>query len=135
MNPRFFWRLFGLFVLLLAKTSAVEAAKIALSDADATEFSFEVRDRKIEATMSIADFTTALRHSVTRIEDTIAETLKRAGVTTANIDSLILTGGSTQVPAIADRLRALFPDAELVRTDVLGSVGLGLALDAKRKFG
>jgi hypothetical chaperone protein len=114
---------------------AVEAAKIALSDADATEFSFEVRDRKIEATMSIADFTTALRHSVTRIEDTIAETLKRAGVTTANIDSLILTGGSTQVPAIADRLRALFPDAELVRTDVLGSVGLGLALDAKRKFG
>ena len=114
---------------------AVEAAKIALSDADATEFSFEVRDRKIEARMSIADFTAALRHSVTRIEDTIAETLRRAGVTTADIDSLILTGGSTQVPAIADRLRALFPDAELVRTDVLGSVGLGLALDAKRKFG
>ncbi|MDB5614694.1 MAG: Hsp70 family protein [Devosia sp.] len=114
---------------------AVEAAKIALSDADTTEFSFEVRDRTIEATMSIADFTAALRHSVTRIEDTIAETLKRAGVTTADIDSLILTGGSTQVPAISDRLRALFPDAELVRTDVLGSVGLGLALDAKRKFG
>ena len=114
---------------------AVEAAKIALSDTDATEFSFEVRDRKIEATMSIADFTAALRNSVTRIEDTIAETLRRAGVTTADIDSLILTGGSTQVPAIADRLRALFPDAELVRTDVLGSVGLGLALDAKRKFG
>ena len=51
------------------------------------------------------------------------------------IDSLILTGGSTQVPAIANRLRALFPEAELVRTDVLGSVGLGLALDAARKFG
>lgn len=114
---------------------AVEAAKIALSDADATDFSFPVRDRQIETTMSIEDFTQALRLSVGRIEDTIAETLKRAGVTVGDIDSLILTGGSTQVPAIAGRLRAMFPEAELVRTDVLGSVGLGLAMDAKRKFG
>ncbi|UXN73465.1 hypothetical protein N8D56_21785 [Devosia sp. A8/3-2] len=39
------------------------------------------------------------------------------------------------MPAIANRLRTLFPTSELVRTDVLGSVGLGLALDAARKFG
>ena len=114
---------------------AVEAAKIALSDTDQTDFSFAVRDRSIETVMSIGDFTAALRLPVMRIEDTIGETLRRAGVTAGNIDSLILTGGSTQVPAIANRLQALFPEAELVRTDVLGSVGLGLALDAKRKFG
>ncbi|MHA6691530.1 Hsp70 family protein [Devosia sp. A449] len=114
---------------------AVEAAKIALSDADATEFVFPVRDRRIETAMSIADLTEALRLAVGRIEATIGEALTRAGVTAGDIDSLILTGGSTQVPAIAGRLRALFPEAELVRTDVLGSVGLGLALDAKRKFG
>ena len=114
---------------------AVEAAKIALSDTDQTDFSFAVRDRSIETVMSIGDFTAALRLPVMRIEDTIGETLRRAGVAAGNIDSLILTGGSTQVPAIANRLQALFPEAELVRTDVLGSVGLGLALDAKRKFG
>lgn len=113
----------------------VEAAKIALSDAEETEFSFPVRDRSIDTMMTLEDFTQALRLSVGRIEDTITETLKRAGVSVGEIDSLILTGGSTQVPAIASRLRALFPDADLVRTDVLGSVGLGLALDAKRKFG
>ena len=85
--------------------------------------------------MTIGDLTRALHSSVQRIEDTIAEALVRAGVTAGAIDSLILTGGSTQVPAIAGRLRALFPEAELVRTDVLGSVGLGLAMDAARKFG
>jgi hypothetical protein len=42
---------------------------------------------------------------------------------------------STAGPAIASRLDELFPEAELVRTDVLGSVGLGLAMGAKRKFG
>ncbi|UJW85508.1 Hsp70 family protein [Devosia sp. SL43] len=114
---------------------AVEAAKIELSDADATAFAFPVRDRLVETEIDIGDLTRALAASVQRIEDTIAETLKRAGVDIGSIDSLILTGGSTQVPAIAGRLRALFPEAELVRTDVLGSVGLGLAMDAKRKFG
>jgi hypothetical chaperone protein len=114
---------------------AVEAAKIALSDAEATAFAFPVRDRRIETDMTKGDLSKALHHSVERIENTIAETLKRAGVQSRAIDSLILTGGSTQVPVIANRLRALFPEAELVRTDVLGSVGLGLAMDAARKFG
>ncbi|KQX41974.1 heat-shock protein [Devosia sp. Root436] len=114
---------------------AVEAAKIALSDAEAADFAFPVRDRRIETTIAIDDLTRALQASVRRIEDTIAEALRRAGVGAGAIDSLILTGGSTQVPAIANRLRALFPAAELVRTDVLGSVGLGLAMDAARKFG
>ena len=114
---------------------AVEAAKIALSDAPDTDFAFPVRDQLLATPIAIADFTAALDNSVERIEATIAETLRRAGIAAAAIDSLILTGGSTQVPAIASRLVALFPAAELVRTDVLGSVGLGLALDARRKFG
>ena len=114
---------------------AVEAAKIDLSGVDQTAFAFPVRDQLLTTTMSIADLTLALTNSVERIEATIAETLRRAGIGADRIDSLILTGGSTQVPAIASRLVALFPDAELVRTDVLGSVGLGLAIDAARKFG
>lgn len=114
---------------------AVEAAKIELSDADVTEFAFPVRDRVVATEMTIGDLDKALAGSVRRIEDAIAETLKRAGVDAGAIDSLILTGGSTQVPAIAKRLEALFPEAEVVRTDVLGSVGLGLAMDARRKFG
>jgi hypothetical chaperone protein len=113
----------------------VEAAKIALSSADSTPFAFPVRDRVIETTMTLGNLAAALENSVERIEGTIHEALRRAGVAAGAIDSLILTGGSTQVPAIASRLQAMFPDAEVVRTDVLGSVGLGLALDAKRKFG
>jgi len=114
---------------------AVEAAKIALSEAERTDFAFPVRERMIETPIGVAELTAALDNSVERIAATIDEALKRAGVGAGAIDSLILTGGSTQVPAIAAALAARFPEAELVRTDVLGSVGLGLALDAGKTFG
>ncbi len=114
---------------------AVEAAKIALSDNDATDFVFPVRDKQISTVITAEQLGAALADSVSRLEATIAETLKRAGIMADAVDSLILTGGSTLVPAVAGRLSALFPDAQVVRTDVLGSVGLGLALEAKRVFG
>jgi len=114
---------------------AVEAAKIALSDAESTDFRFAVREREIQTEISAAQLGEALADSVSRLETTIAEALRRAGIGTEAVDSLILTGGSTLVPAVAGRLSGLFPEAELVRTDVLGSVGLGLSLEAGRIFG
>jgi hypothetical chaperone protein len=114
---------------------AVEEAKIALSDAAEHRFQFAGRGAQVDTVMSAADLAAALDSSVERIATTIGETLQRAGVGREAIDSLILTGGSTLVPVIVARLRALFPDAALVRTDVLGSVGLGLAMEAARRFG
>lgn len=113
---------------------AVEAAKIALSDAAEHRFAFASRGAAIDTVMTAADLARALDNSLERIAATIGETLQRAGVGAGAIDSLILTGGSTLVPVIVARLRAMFPDAALVRTDVLGSVGLGLAMDAARRF-
>jgi hypothetical chaperone protein len=94
-----------------------------------------VRDGSIETDIGSRELFDILAGSGERLERAIAEVLRQAGVGANAIDSLILTGGSTQVPAIAGRLEALFPQAELVRTNVLGSVGLGLALDAARRFG
>jgi len=114
---------------------AVEDAKIELSDREAVEFAFPVRDRRIETLMTEAQLAEALATSVGRLEETIAQTLRQADLSANGVDSLILTGGSTLVPAVYGRLRALLPEAQMVRTDVLGSVGLGLALEAKRIFG
>lgn len=114
---------------------AVEAAKIALSDAPDVEFAFSVREKSIRTGISSAQLGDALADSINRLRSTITETLHRAQLAADDIDSLILTGGSTLVPAVAGQLQSLFPNAEVVRTDVLGSVGLGLALQARRHFG
>jgi hypothetical chaperone protein len=114
---------------------AVEAAKIALSDADRVPFRFPVREAVIETEISASQLAETLEQSVARLQAIALETLRRAGVAPGAVDSLILTGGSTLVPVVARRLAALFEGAEVVRTDVLGSVGLGLALEARRVFG
>ncbi|WP_375449566.1 Hsp70 family protein [uncultured Devosia sp.] len=114
---------------------AVEEAKIALSDMAHYRFQFASRGASIDIAMTTEELARALDASVERIAATIGETLRRAGVGADAVDSLILTGGSTLVPAIVARLRLMFPAAAMVRTDVLGSVGLGLAMEAARRFG
>lgn len=114
---------------------AVEASKIALTADEATRLAFEGEEVTLTTPMSRKELTAALNASVDRIADTIGLTLSMAGLGAERIETLILTGGSTQIPAIMARLRALFPAARFVDTDAFGSVGLGLALDARRKFG
>jgi hypothetical chaperone protein len=112
----------------------VEEAKIALTDQLSTRFSFATEASVIETDIAQTDLDAALADSVDRIETTIRNALASAEVTTEAIDTLILTGGSTQVPVVSRRIRELLPNARAVSTDAFGSVGLGLALDAKRKF-
>ncbi|MBJ7577773.1 Hsp70 family protein [Devosia sp. MC532] len=114
---------------------AVEGSKIELSDKPVSAFDFDVNGSHIRTDISVEQLAEALDDSIGKLETTIGATLAQAGVKASDIDSLILTGGSTLVPAVANRLQARFPEAEVIRTDVLGSVGLGLSLEAKRIFG
>lgn len=114
---------------------AVEDAKIALTHEMATRLAFAGEEVTLQTPITRSDFTAAIAAPIARIETSIGLTLAMAGLTADRIETLILTGGSTQIPAVMSRLRAIFPDARFVETDAFGSVGLGLALDAARKFG
>lgn len=114
--------------------SRVEEAKIALSEAPQTEFRFFTRDVALDSIVSLGELQQAIEGATGAIARTIEGTVKAAGVSTVAINTLILTGGSTRVPAVSSVLRALFPAAKAVETDAFGSVGLGLALDAARRF-
>ncbi len=114
---------------------AVEDAKIALTASERTQLDFAGEEVSLTPSITRAELALALSGGVDRIEDKLREAVAVAGLKAADIDTLILTGGSTQIPAIMQRLRANFPDANFVETDAFGSVGLGLALDAKRKLG
>lgn len=111
----------------------VEAAKIALTDADAAEIM--LRDIELSVPVTLAEFNGAIGDAAARIAATVTEVLRQAGVTAHEIEAVFLTGGSTQIPLVKRTLLALVPAAEVVEGDMFGSVGLGLALDARRKFG
>src|SRR5690606_20064733 len=98
-----------------------EEAKIALSDAESVDFAFSAHTHEFGTTITRADLDRVLANSVGRIQSTIAATLDMAGIQASQVETLILTGGSTLVPAIVSALSATFPAARMVRTDVLGS--------------
>ncbi len=114
---------------------AVELAKIALTGEARAAMKFEGEEVTLDAAISRDQLSVAIAGPLDRIEDKLREVVAVAGLTADRIDTLILTGGSTRIRAILQRLRANFPDARFVETDAFGSVGLGLALDAARKFG
>jgi hypothetical chaperone protein len=113
---------------------AVEQAKIGLTTQDRAVIDFTGEEIALRLPVGRDELTAAIAAAIGRISATIRETLAAAQVAAERIETLILTGGSTQIPAIMAELRALFPAARVVETDAFGSVGLGLALDAQRRF-
>ena len=118
-----------------ALASAVEAAKIALSDAERYLLQFALRDGTLEVDVTRADLVEAIKASVDRIAASLADCRRLAGVPEAAVSCVFLTGGSALIPFIRDRLTKMLPQARVVQGDVFGSVGVGLALDAERKYG
>lgn len=112
----------------------VEEVKIALSDNAEAALNFVTDSVALHETITRAAFDAAITETANRIPATINQMLKSAGLTAGDIQTLIMTGGSTQIPIIRQGFDVMFENARFVETDAFGSVGLGLALDASRRF-
>jgi hypothetical chaperone protein len=111
----------------------VEAAKIALSDIESTSFALPL-EPPVGVHMERADVDRAVHDDTTRLLDAIARCTESAAVRSDQIQSVFLTGGSTGIPAVRNRILAQLPNARAVPGDMFGSVGMGLAIDAQRRF-
>ena len=113
----------------------VEKAKIALTEAQAEIIALKEPGLALEVPVTRAEFEAASMDLVERIGASIDDALNRAGIQAEAIETVILTGGGVQVPAVERVATAHFPGARISRSDRFGSVGLGLAIDAARRFG
>ena len=113
----------------------VEAAKIALSGAGATRIELGRIEPSQSFLLQRAGFDAAIVQLVGRIEQVVTALLQDSGVTAAGIDTVFFTGGSSSVPLLREKIAALLPDVRRVEGDLFGSIGMGLAIDARRKFG
>ncbi|KQQ79055.1 Hsp70 family protein [Aureimonas sp. Leaf324] len=113
---------------------AVERAKIALTHEEEATISLRESGLTLEAPVTRPEFEAATAELVERIDGAIAASLQLAGIGAEAIETVILTGGGAQVPAVARAATARFPHARVALSDAFGSVGLGLGLDAARRF-
>ncbi len=114
---------------------AVEAAKIELTDTSETLIALDEPGLALNLPVLRTTFEKAVSGLVARIETAIDMALTGAQISADAIDTIILTGGGAQVPAVLAAVTHRFPEADIAHTDKFGAVGLGLALDAARRFG
>ncbi len=112
----------------------VEKAKIALTDAEDAVIALREPGLSLEVPVSRAEFTQATAELVSKIGIAIDAALVDAGVGAEAIDTVVMTGGGAQVPAVRHAAVARFPHARIAQIDRFGAVGLGLAVDAARRF-
>ena len=113
---------------------SVENSKMVLSDQERTELSLSFVEMGLSAIMTREDLIDALEDGTRRIRLTIAEALNAAGLSGEEITAVFLTGGSTKVPYIRESLTAMAPHATIIEGDAFGSVGIGLTLEAQKRF-
>jgi hypothetical chaperone protein len=114
--------------------SEVEAAKIALSDQKRVDLKIPLR-APIETPVTVNDLANAVHDDALRIVHAIDICLQAADVKGGEIQSVFLTGGSTAIMEVRRLILERVPNARPVKGDMFGSVGLGLAIDAERRFG
>ncbi len=114
---------------------AVEGSKIALSTSDQALIDL----REVEKGFTLETDAGALHEAIVdqlgALTRTLKETLAASGLDGRRIDAVFLTGGSTAIPAVRAAVTRETPEARVVDGDMFGAVGLGLGLDAARKFG
>ena len=105
---------------------AIERAKIALSTDDATRIVFDEARIHIDEPLTRDELERFTAPLVAELQACATDLLARADVRAAAIDSVFLTGGSSQIPAVRRLFADTFGEERLRTADAFTSVAEGL---------
>lgn len=117
-----------------ALAALVEKAKIELTDRSSAEVAVKLSGADFAAEITRDGLDATIAKDIERVTQTVGQTIRDAQVKPSDITAVFLTGGSTAIPLAKREILSLVPQAAVIDGDMFGSVGLGLALDAQRKF-
>lgn len=112
----------------------VEAAKISLSDTDSVSISLDDIGFGFAVDVGKVDFERDIADQIAKIEGAMDQCLLDAGIAAQDIELVVLTGGSSELPAINQMVSRKFAAADISQDDKFCSVGLGLAYYAAQIF-
>jgi hypothetical chaperone protein len=111
-----------------------EEGKIALTSEEQYHGRLDVVDDGLHVVMNRTRFEETILSLVRQITATATECVADAGIENSDIEIVILTGGSTEVPLVQQCFQEMFPSATISGENKLSSVGLGLGYDSHRRF-
>ena len=113
----------------------VEESKISLSRHKEVLTTLPFLSKSPNILVDVESFEQAIFSNTQKITSSLKECLSLAQITKDQIELIILTGGSTEIPYIKNSLLNMFPNAKISEEDKMSSVARGLSCDAKRIYG
>jgi molecular chaperone HscA len=113
-----------------AAVRAAEAAKVALTTAESTTIQVTLQGKAIEAELDRATFERLILHLVEQTGAACRLALSDAELTPADIDEVVLVGGSTRVPLVRRFVAELFGRPPHCELDADQVVAIGAAIQA-----
>ncbi|WP_248769316.1 Hsp70 family protein [Pseudomonas sp. MWU12-2345] len=113
----------------------IEETKIELTHAPLRHVPLDRIEPGLSVELSRALFESAIDNLLERIRTSVTQLLGDAGVGVAQVDTVFFTGGSSAIPALRQSVSAMLPNARHVEGNIFGSIGSGLAIEAKKRYG
>ena len=113
----------------------VEASKIELTEQDSRRIDLGRVEPELTAELTRALFEEAIEGLLERVRGSVSDLLAKAGVSEAQVDTVFFTGGSSGIPALRNSVSAMLPNARHVEGNIFGSIGSGLAIEARKRYG
>ncbi|MGX5727609.1 Hsp70 family protein [Metapseudomonas otitidis] len=113
----------------------VEDSKIELTEALERPIDLGRVEPGLVAPLDRAGFEEAVGPLLERIRASVTAMLAQAGVALEQVDTLFFTGGSSGIPALRRCVADLLPNACHVEGNAFGSIGSGLAIEARKRYG
>lgn len=108
----------------------VEAGKIVLSKEGATVIDLEDKNIALWEMYTRYQFESDIRHYLAEVEKVLLDTLGTSGLEPAQIDAIVKTGGSSNIPLFTDMLTRIFGADKVKESNAMSSVVGGLAIKA-----
>jgi hypothetical chaperone protein len=110
----------------------IEKTKVKLGSQAETIFKYTYPGISIEQPISNPDYQLSLTPSVDQIMSTMMEVFNQSGLKISDVDQVCLTGGTSQLPLLRNRLADVFGKERLIEYNIYQSVVNGLAQYALR---
>ena len=109
----------------------VERAKVALSTAHWALIRLTGEDVDVWQPVTRSQFEALIAEAAQRVEACLVDTLERSGLQADEIDTVVRTGGSAQIPHFVAMIERIFGPEKVVLSDVFSGVTAGLAIRAR----
>jgi hypothetical chaperone protein len=108
----------------------IEQAKRELSQQQTATIGLQLEEFQLAAALSRDEFNRLIGDERAQVRAAIRQVIAAAGLKAEQIDVVVATGGSSSIPTFQALLRSELPSAEVVISDLFGSVTGGLAIRA-----